>query len=239
MVLWSLSAVAVQWYVVAIDSGMYSRISSAMLLTACLPATTGTVYRDDELARPAAETGRRPSLWRRLRLVPWGLCAVAYLSATAVVAGAYGQDVAFPALSVYWTAVVAVSFIAPLKRRIRRLSPTFSVLVTSVPAGLFIGGMSAQTHWVDDPWAWVGIALSGLVVLGAFRPRAGAWIRERRQRRAERRSALWRSQSRGASADLRRSRFLTIQMSRAAASTPGPMWTKSTPKRLGPPQSSS
>lgn len=188
----ALPAVAVQWYAVANDSGMYARISTAMLLVACFLGSVGTPYRDDETAeRAAAEAGGKPSPWKGLRLVPWGRCAVAYLSAVApavlaVVAAAYDRDVAFPALSLYWTAVLAVSFIAPLKRWVRGLPSAWRTVATSVPMGLFIGGMSAQYRWFEDPWVWISIALSVLVPLRTFGSRASAWIRERRQRRADR-----------------------------------------------------
>ncbi|MCD0446532.1 hypothetical protein LO763_23220 [Glycomyces sp. A-F 0318] len=184
--LWALPAVAVQSYAVATDSGLYARISSAMLLIACFIMVVGTEYRDGEADGETAAAGGRLPLREQLRLAPWGRCAVTYLSATAVavpvvVAGAYDHQVAFAALSAYLAAGLAVSFIAPLERLVRRVPDTFAAVFTGVPMGLLFGGMVARHRWFDDPWVWTSAALGALMTLRALLPAAAARIRRRRR----------------------------------------------------------
>lgn len=181
-----LPVAAVQWYAVATDSDMYSRISPALLAVVCCTIAVGTVYREGEAPERAADAGGKPPLRQQLRLVPWGRCAVAYLTAAAIavpviVVGAHGHQVAFPTLSAYLAALLAATFIAPLKGLFRRVPDTFAVVFTAIPMGLLIGGMNFRGPWLGDPWFWASAALGALMTLHALGVAAVARFRRRRR----------------------------------------------------------
>lgn len=191
LVLGLLPGTAVQWYAISVDSGMYSRIASAMVHIASFVAPFGTVHRDGGAAgRAVVDAGRDLPLRRQLRLITWGRWAIVYLTTTvvavpALVADAHGHAIAFPALTLCLITGHALWTVPLARQRLRHAPPMILLVTLAILLGLLTGGINQHGYWIDDPWFWAGAALTAVLLLRVFRSRLAAWRHARRRRRTD------------------------------------------------------